>query len=205
MFIMNKWRGFTLLEILVALLIFTILSMLLANALHTTMTAQEGIERNAQRLQQLQKTLLLMSRDIEQVIDRPIITATGAEQPAFIGTKNEMMFTYLGVANPISSQTQSALRRVRYVKNETTLWRILWTMPDQAAKSTSRSQRLQTNVINLRFSYLDKAGQFYDHWPVAELAEEPLPRAVNVSLTLEQWGEITQLYVISAQATPKAK
>src|SRR5437762_2019018 len=90
--------GFTLLEILIALFIFTILSFLLTAALRTVINAQSGTEDKALRLRELQMILLTMSRDIEQTVNRPITNAVGKEEAAFVGTENGFVFTHTGFA-----------------------------------------------------------------------------------------------------------
>jgi type II secretion system protein J len=67
-FSMVRRAGFTLLEILIALFIFTIVSMILVSALHNVLNNQAATEKKAHQLAKLQIAMLLMSRDIEQTI-----------------------------------------------------------------------------------------------------------------------------------------
>src|SRR5947209_8116839 len=85
-------QGFTLLELLIALFIFTIISMMLASALHTVIKAQSGSDKNALLLRELQVALLMMSRDVEQTVNRPVLDTTGKEERAFIGTPTSFTF-----------------------------------------------------------------------------------------------------------------
>ncbi|HEX4045001.1 MAG TPA: type II secretion system minor pseudopilin GspJ [Gammaproteobacteria bacterium] len=196
---MKTHTGFTLLELLIAMFVFTIISLILAQALHRTINVQSGVERNAERLRQLQKTLLILSRDIEQAVDRPIWGANGMAQPAFIGTAQTLTCTYLGMTDPIGLTGQSALRRVAYHWQNQGLWRETWPVLDQAPTTQAQWQRLQTGVVGVRFAYLDHQGQFYARWPIESETPQPLPIAVRVTLTIANWGEISQLYVIAAQ------
>src|SRR3990167_9644363 len=91
--------GFTLLEILIALFIFTLVSMMLMSALHHIINIQSGTEQNAERLRNLQLTLLKVSRDVEQIVNRPILNTAGKEEYAFIGTVREFEFTHIRVAH----------------------------------------------------------------------------------------------------------
>lgn len=191
----NKERGFTLLEILIALFIFTILSMILVVALRSVIDAQSGTEKNAERLRQLQISLLIMSRDIEQTVNRPVIAASGKEEPAFIGSPRSFTLTHVGFA----SSTRSTLQRVRYAWNDYSLWRMTWAALDQAPTSLPHSRRLLTDVVDAHFQYLDKDGRLQNQWPVDGQSKQPLPRAVKVFLTMSQWGKVSQLYVIPAQ------
>lgn len=188
MYMKNKQRGFTLLEILIALFIFTILSMILVGILHNVINLQSGAEANAERLRKVQMALLTMSRNIEQTVNRPVLNVSGKQDPAFIGSTNGMTFTHAGI-----------LRRERYVWDRDTLWRVTWNVLDQAPESQPHSQRLLSDVVDARFQYLDKDSRFHDNWPVVGQSGQPLPRAVRVTLTISTWGTLSQLYVISTQ------
>ncbi|RDI38062.1 type II secretion system minor pseudopilin GspJ [Aquicella lusitana] len=194
-----KQRGFTLLEILIALFIFTILSLILANALHNVITIQSGTERNAERLRELQMVLLVMSRDVEQAVNRPIVNASGKEEAAFIGTPHSFTFTHTGFANPTGELLRSNLQRTRYDWNRGSLRRGVWPSLDAAPDAKPHARTLLNNVEAARFEYLDQNGRPHAGWPVQGQTSQPLPRAVRISLTISQWGKLSQLYVISAE------
>ena len=121
-----KTAGFTLLEILIALFIFTILSLILAAALHNVIDVSVGTARNAERLRTTQIALLMMSRDIEQVVNRPVLDATGKEEAAFIGKPTYFTLTRAGFANPTGIALQSTLQRTGYYWQQDSLWRNTW-------------------------------------------------------------------------------
>lgn len=197
----NNAKGFTLLEILIALFIFTILSMILVTALHNVINIQSRTESNAERLRNLQMTLLVMSRDIEQVVNRPAWSASGKEAPPFEGSEHEFTFTHAGLANSSNNLTRSTLQRTRYSWDDSVLTRGTWAVLDAAPQSQIHTRELLTNVSAAHFEYLDKDGRFQNNWPLQGESSQPLPRAVRINLTLKNWGTITQLYVISAQAS----
>lgn len=187
--------GFTLLEILVALFIFTLLSMMLAQGLHHVINMQSRVTQHADRLHQLQLALLMMSRDIEQTINRPIIIHSGNEEKALIGDQRSFTFTHLGLANPTETLARSTMQRTRYQVNDNRLWRTTWVVVDQAPQSLLHSRQLLA-ITRSSFKYLDQKGRFHNKWPIEGKNNEPLPRAVRVSFTLPEWGEMSQLYVI---------
>src|SRR5580658_4658271 len=116
--------GFTLLEILIALFIFSILSLMMVGGLRSVINAQSGGEDKAERLRNLQMVILIMSRDIEQAINRPELNAAGQEEAAFLGTPQMMTFTHVGFANPTGAVARSTLQRTGYSFNEDTLIRL---------------------------------------------------------------------------------
>lgn len=190
--------GFTLLEILIALFIFTIVSLMMAGGLHTVITAQSGAERNALRLRELQIVLVRLARDVEQTVNRPVKTADDKDASAFYGTPRGFAFTHGGMAGQ-SSQHQ-VLQRAQYIWGQNGLWRMAWDVLDQTAKSPKPSQRrVLDNVTEARFEYMDAKQVFHKDWPVSGQANQPLPRAVRITLTIEDWGTLRQIYVIPAE------
>lgn len=196
----NK-KGFTLLEILIALFIFTLLSLMLVAGLRTVINANNGSERSAERLRKLQMALLVMSRDVEQAINRPIINSSGQEERAFVGTPQSFVFTHAGMANPNGALLMTTMQRTRYEWHDNTLYRVTWPTLDQAPETKVHSRILLNGVSELRFQYLDKKGHFQHNWPGEGESKNALPRAVRITMTISDWGKISQLYVISAEAS----
>lgn len=194
----NLQAGFTLLEILIALFIFTILSVMMAGGLRTVIDAQSGSERSAERLRELQLVLVRLSRDVEQTVNRPVKMRDGHDTPAFYGTGRGFAFTHGGMAG--QSQQHQVLQRAEYIWTGQTLWRMVWSVLDQAANSPKPNQRkVLEEVVNAKFEYLDDKQKFHGSWPAAGMANQPLPRAIKMTLTFANWGTIRQIYVIPAE------
>lgn len=191
-------RGFTLVEILVALFVFSILSLLIASALRSVIQSQAGTEKSAERLREMQFALLLLSRDIEQAVPRPVLNTNAKEEPAFFGDDKSFTFTHGGFANPDSMILRSSLQRTQYLAKSDSLWRGVWEVLDQAPTSRSRERLILSKVRKVKFEYLDRKGKFHSFWP-AENKDELLPRAIRLHVELADWGSISQLYVISAE------
>ena len=193
--------GFTLLEILIALFVFSIISVILTTTLHNVIGFQARTESHAERLRQLQMTLLIMSRDIEQAINRPVMNASGKEEPALVGSKQTLTFTHTGIANPLGTAKKSTLQRVTYQWKDGFFSRITYDALDKTPESKSHTRHLPGDVTDVHFLYLDKNGRFRADWPVSGLGSQELPRAVKVTLTILNWGKVSQLYVIAAGST----
>lgn len=194
-----KDQGFTLLEILIALFIFSILSMMLLGALHSTMSAQSEVEKSAARLRMMQMALLVLSRDVEQTVNRPVRLASGKEEAAFMGTSRGFTLTHAGFSNPEGTLLHSSMERTRYEVHDQALWRMTSAALDAAPQTTFVSRRLLNEVEAIRFQYLDKENHFHEVWPLLGASQQVLPRAVKVTITISQWGNLDQLYVIAVQ------
>ncbi len=193
--------GFTLLELMISLFIFTIVSVIMVTALHSVLTSDAILKAKSARFQILSNTLILMSRDLEQIINRPITNAKGKVEAALIGTSTSVTFTHAGMFNPLVSK--STLERTQYLLLQRSLIRITWPVLDQAPKTQSDQRIIQPDVLQLQFSYLDAKGQFQNSWPPDNNAANVLPQAIKVSLTLANWGMLTQLYLIPGAAIEK--
>lgn len=195
----SKSRGFTLLEILIALFIFAILALLLSNALHNIIGVQSRTETNADRLHETQIALLRMSRDISQAINRPIFNAAGREEAGFVGKPTSFTFTHAGVSNADGRVLRSTLQRVNYFIDGKTLWRNTWAVLDQAPQSTPTKRALLDDLESASFEYLDSKNVFHPEWPAKSGPKELLPRAVKINFVITKWGKLSQLYVIPAE------
>ena len=191
-------NGFTLLEILIALFIFTIVSMIMVSALHTIFNIQSATEKQSARLDQLQLAMLIISRDIEQTINRPVLNSQGAQDGPLIGAKNSITFTHGGLANPLGQLHRSTLQRTRYSLKNDTLVRESWDVLDQTPDSQINARNILNPVSELHFEYLDDKGKFQTEWPPVEQSQVPLPRAVRVSFIIKKWGKLSQLYLINS-------
>ncbi|MDX1900700.1 MAG: type II secretion system minor pseudopilin GspJ [Gammaproteobacteria bacterium] len=200
--IYSKHNGFTLIEILIALFIFSIIAMIVTGGLHSVLETQKRIEKKAAQLAEIQFALLLFSRDIEQTVDRPVISKT-SDLTGFVGTTTSVDFTHAGLANPDNQLRRPTLQRTEYTFTDHQFIRTTWPLPDQTAQSTPQQRLLLKDVEDVTFSWLDQQNHFHNSWPVTNQPDGHLPRAVRISLTLNNWGKITQLYIIPGQPFAK--
>lgn len=189
-------RGFTLFEILIALFIFTIVSIILTSTLHSIFDFEAHMEKNSKRFSELQLAMLLFSRDVEQIINRPSINVKGITEETLIGNVNSITFTHAGLLNPDGSEPRTTLQRTHYYLNKNHMVRETWDVLDQTSKSQTHSRNL-IEGYDLRFQYLDENGVFQTKWPPPSSRKAlPLPKAIRISLTLDHWGKISQLFLI---------
>jgi general secretion pathway protein J len=191
-------QGFTLIEILVALFIFTILAFILMNGLHNIISFQSGTERKAARLRDLQMALLLLSRDMQQAVNRPITLGNNREEAAFRGSNKEVTFTQIGAADNHGDVPQTILSRTRYYVFEHALWRERWETLDQTTKTKVAKRELLSDIESADMQYVDQAGKLHGGWPLDGQLNQALPRAIVLTLNLARWGTIKQTYVINA-------
>ena len=190
--------GFTLLELLVALAIFSLIAVMAYGGLETVLKQKTLTEENANSLATLQKTYLLMQRDIEQAVPRTIRDEFGDPQGPLIGT-TQFQFTRGGWNNP-ANHTRSTLQRVGYALQDRQVNRYAWLMLDRAQDSEPTRQALTDDIESMQVRYLNEAGAWQEQWPPTMTENNPdanpmdFPRAVEITLKHRRFGTLIWLF-----------
>ena len=196
---MIRARGFTLLELLVALAIFAVLSVMAYGGLRNVLDTRAQVEVEAARLTALQTTFTLIGRDVEQVLARSVRDNFGDAQPPLIGGGDQLLeFTHAGLRNP-SLQARSQLQRVAYQLKDGRLQRLTWPMLDRAPNSEPQQAELLGGITAVEILFYDQNLAPQQEWPQASTGSttpQVLPRGVEVSIELDGWGRVTRLFRI---------
>jgi general secretion pathway protein J len=190
--------GFTLLELLVALAIFSLVAVMSYEGLKSVLNQQAATEVQADALAQLQKVYLLLQRDIEQVVPRPVRDEFGDEQPALAGD-DALQLTRGGWSNP-AGRLRSSLQRVGYAYEDRELVRYSWAVLDRAQDSEPQRQPLIGDIEEMTIRYLANNNEWQEQWPDPLASEDgtvaatTLPRAVEMTLDHERFGPLVWVF-----------
>lgn len=185
-------KGFTLLELLVALAIFAMMAVLAYSGLSTVLTVQANTDQLATQLAQLQVAFGWLGRDLQQQVARPIRDEYGDRQFSIRGESSYLELTRAGWRNP-AQQPRSSLQRVAYRLEKDKLLREYWVVLDRAQDSQAIPLDLLEQVEALQFRFLDNQQQWHEQWPVS--TKKPLTlKLIEVTLQVTQWGKLTRLF-----------
>lgn len=194
--------GFTLLEVLVAMAIFAIVSYMAYGGFAAVLKQQQIVEASATRLRAVQFAVRQLSTDFRQLQPRPIREELGEGWiPALLADGRELQAVELsrgGWPNPLG-RSRPSLQRVAYRLEEGTLVRSYWPVMDRLLEEDPIETELVDGVREFRIRFLRGDGEWLEQWPAPDTVGDPrlLPRAVEVVLDLEDWGEIVRLLEIA--------
>ncbi len=197
-------RAFTLIEVLVALAVFGIMSMLAYAALGSTLSNADYLANRMDRLQSVQRTIRYLSSDLIQTAPRPVRTELGdGFSPALqtsLSSDILLEMTRGGWSNP-AGLPRGTLQRVAYRLEEDELVRYHWTVLDRTFANEPIGTVLLDQVESLYFRYYQANGEVSEIWPPLTQqgggALRLRPRAVEIVLTLVDQGEIRRLLEVS--------
>jgi general secretion pathway protein J len=185
-------RGFTLIEILVALVVFAAMAAITWGALSQIARARSALAAEQDRFAAVVLTMTDLERDLRQAISRPVRGNYGEPVPALLGNADRIELSRLGFANP-RAEPRSNIERVLYNIDNKTLRRGRYAVLDRAAGSVPEWRELLDQVGELRLRYLAIDGTWRDQWPPRDTPFEELPRAVELRMRLDDLGELRRV------------
>jgi general secretion pathway protein J len=209
----DSTRGFTLVEVLIALAITAFVSTIAYTALSTVITGVERTRENAERSYAVNRAWMIITRDLRQFANRPIRDEFGEQEPALLGgpaARFALSLTRGGWHNP-NGHPRGNLQRVNYRLEDNALWRDSYPVLDRAGDTEPASVKLLDEVEDLRLLFLgstDLAGgtginldtrQWPDNWVIdTSQPDTPFapPAALQITLQLADWGEMKRLYAL---------
>ena len=200
----RHWQsGFTLIEVLVAMAIFAVLSALAYMTLGQTLSNSEMLTERMDRLQAVQRTMSLLSTELLQAAPRSIRGDLGDTQPALIsnfGAAFALQLTHNGWPNS-AGVPRSTQQRTAYRIEDDELVRYHWNVLDRTANNIAVATVLLDNIESLTFRFLQQNGEWTEQWPPTSGQPSSdtnlLPRAVTIVLVLPDEGELTRVVEVS--------
>ncbi|WP_067583386.1 type II secretion system minor pseudopilin GspJ [Endozoicomonas ascidiicola] len=195
-------NGFTLLELMIAILLFSMISTASFKLFSSVNAAQQSTQQTLKDLTALKRARILLQQDLLQLAARPVRDEFGDHLPAIQGGRDNdylLEFTRAGWQNPLLDK-RSRLQRIAYGLERNQLVRYYWPVLDRAQDSSPVRQVLITDVTDITLRFMGPEKRWQNSWPVSEpetksgeqtLRWQLLPLAVELVLISEAYGSVS--------------
>lgn len=157
-----KTQGFTLVELLVALFVFSLISGFAYTSINTLVKAGDSLEAEMAALASTQKAIQSLERDLRQKAV-PVVATTEIEVATISSDKTQLELTTLPSSRVSDTQP---LKRIRYSLQDKALIKEVWKNNRPTTEPADDSMILLKNVVSVEFSALDQsAAATTDSWP----------------------------------------
>lgn len=193
-------RGFTLIELMVAVFITAIVLSMGYGAVNQALANHDALDARQERLLAVQTAMRLLTQDFTQLAPRPVRqplgdgwlpallagTGTGTGMSSGANTSGStntstststgpvsiVTLTRAGWANPAGIQ-RPALQRVTYILEKGTLRREHWPVLDATMTTRTVPRELLDKVKSVTLRYMDVSFNWRDQWPPQALVGDP--------------------------------
>lgn len=199
--IQQHQRGFTLVEVVIALGVAVMVIVLGYQSISVAINSSEGTQETLDDLDELTRLWSTFELDIRQLVNRQS-SLFGVASPTGFGSELDsnylLKFNRAGRPNP-TARPRSSLLRVGYRFEEGVLYRDMWPESEEPVLETAVSAELYSGIDDFYFRFLSPSassvedGPWLDRWPDPQFSGQ-LPAALEVNMEIEGQGVIRRLY-----------
>ncbi|WP_259364517.1 MULTISPECIES: type II secretion system minor pseudopilin GspJ [unclassified Colwellia] len=198
-FMPKRSQGFTLLEVLIAIAIFSVISMASFSIFETVINSDAATKARTDRINELQRGFLIIERDMLQIARRsvrlngeaPLSDFLHTDNDSFTSSEQAIAFVRHGWTNPGLLLPRSDMQSVAYQLNENTVERVHFNFVDAVLGEVPKVRPLISQVEKLNF-------EFYDGKKWQEtLQENTLPMAIAIEIDTTDYGIIRRQFIVA--------
>lgn len=195
----NTKKGFTLLEVLIAISIFAVISLASFSIFDTVLTSEASSKLRTERINELQRAFLIIERDLLQIArrsirlngEKPIEGYLHTDSSQFFSSNQMLGFVRHGWTNPGLLLPRSDLQSVAYQLNDKVLERLHFNFVDPVVGEEPKVRLLISGVNSMAF-------EFYDgkKWQ-KQIQDNALPFAIAIEINTEDYGMIRRQFLVT--------
>ena len=197
---MKKLGGFTLLEMVVAIGIFSVIAAISYASIDRFLDIRTTIKLRHDQLRLLQRTMGLMEMDMRFMLNRPVRDGFGDDEASLISFGNlaldEGELVRLTTSQPDPELPVARLRRISWRLLDGDLQRVSWSVLDRDQDSQEYVVTLLREVEAATLSYYlygeDESLQIETEW----VDTNGLPVGVEFVLTLQNGRQYRRLFTV---------
>ena len=198
----KRQRGFTLLEMLIAIAIFAMLGLAANTVLSNVMKSDEVTKDFAVRLKALQQGFGALERDLGQIVARTPRLLEGNRASAFLFSGSDildseteaLMFYRIGWLNPEGILPRGSVQSVAYVVQEGRLERWYYPYPEPVSGAEPLKSLVIDKVVSVEYSFFVN-----DKWQ-RKTDGTTMPKGIAMEIEIEGLGKIQRRFLLPVGA-----
>jgi len=196
----KKSHGFTLLEILVALIIFGLMSVLAYRGLTSVLQSRDHLAQENRKWRGVSMLFARIEQDLNQLANRPVRDANNLIAAPFVAqpqvrSEQEAMLAFTRMGYPEQASALAGPVRTGYRLRGDIVEQLLWPAPDAAPRAVPAANGLLDQVVVLEFQYLDASGAWHAQWPLPN-NKDVFPAALQVVLGLKSGERVVRMFAL---------
>jgi general secretion pathway protein J len=198
-------RGFTLIEILVAMAIFTLIGLASTGVLNSVINSDQLSSERFAKLEELQRAMLTIERDILQIVPRalrvngePVSAVISGGEDVLNSDADGLGFVRAGWHNPQMLLPRSTLQAIGYRLQEEQLQRLYGNYVDNVIGYEPKIKILLSDIEDFRVSFLTEVEQLEEpeKWQES-YSNANIPIAISITLVSKTFGEIRREFILA--------
>ena len=199
-------KGFTLLEVLIAIAIFSLISLSSFTIFDSVLKGDATSKIRSERQNELQRAFLIIERDITQIARRsvrlngeaPLDTFIQSSDDSFASEEQAIAFVRHGWPTTGLFLPHSAMQAVAYRVVEETLQRLHFNFVDSVVGEEPKVRPLIKDVTALAFEYYD-GKKWQKTW-----SGKGLPLAIAIEIETKDYGNIRRQFLVAGDGQGKS-